>query len=81
MLRDRKSDRRDRITPQKHLGSPKVYEVAGKALGGGSVTNYGILFPLLFKAGADLLMRLVDSRRSQRMLNVGQGIWTLQMAL
>ena len=42
MLRGSELDWKYESTPQKHLGGRRVYEAAGKALGGGSVINYGI---------------------------------------
>ena len=41
MLRGGELDWKYESTPQENLGGRRVYEAAGKALGGGSVTNYG----------------------------------------
>ena len=43
MLRGSELDWEYESTPQKHLGGRKVYEAAVKALGGGSVFDYGIV--------------------------------------
>ena len=37
--------------PQKHLGDRPIYEAAGKALGGGSVINYGAFICRLAACG------------------------------
>lgn len=41
LLRGGELDWKYESTPQEHLGGRRVFEAAGKALGGGSVINYG----------------------------------------
>ena len=41
MLRGSELDWKYESTPQPHLANRAIYEAAGKALGGGSVINYG----------------------------------------
>ncbi|KAK4694499.1 hypothetical protein P7C71_g3105, partial [Lecanoromycetidae sp. Uapishka_2] len=42
MLRGGELDWKYESTPQEHLDGRRIYEAAGKALGGGSVINYGL---------------------------------------
>ena len=43
MMRGGELDWKYTSTPQEHLGGRQIYEAAGKAVGGGSVINYGTL--------------------------------------
>lgn len=44
MLRGGELDWKYESTPQEHLDGRQIYEAAGKALGGGSVINYGTTY-------------------------------------
>ena len=71
--------------PQQHLQNRRYFAAAGRALGGGSVTNFGIFISSRPPQSHHLLMTLIertmDPRRHPRLRRLGQYCWRLEVEL